>query len=270
MTTTSSRRRRIWRACCIKVPDEVSPRRSAPSAGGIWWSSPAGSGGSWPARAIPECNFTMPLVVEMPGRCPKCGGRLLKRTGTSRKSGKQYTYYCCEHTNNRVRRRRDLRFHDLGRAGEGRLPGLRPDHVQEGRPGLQAALLHQSGVRQLPAGGQAGLSQEASGGGHRANAEEAPERERSKPAEEKARQEGRCQKRPQPRPPQRKPPCKKTAKKAEDGDAEKKPAAKKAAAKKAAAKTTTKKTTAKKTTKKSRKRDRTGMTPVPDPGDKGC
>ena len=51
---------------------------------------------------FPECNFTMPLVVEMPGRCPKCGGRLFKRTGTSRKSGKQYTYYCCEHTNNRV------------------------------------------------------------------------------------------------------------------------------------------------------------------------
>ena len=46
--------------------------------------------------------FTMPLVVEMPGRCPKCGGRLFKRTGTSRKSGKQYTYYCCEHTNNRA------------------------------------------------------------------------------------------------------------------------------------------------------------------------
>ncbi len=87
----------------IKVPDEVSPRRSAPSAGGIWWSSPAGSAGSLPAPAIPECNFTMPLVVEMPGRCPKCGGRLFKRTGTSRKSGKQYTYYCCEHTNNRAR-----------------------------------------------------------------------------------------------------------------------------------------------------------------------
>ena len=44
----------------------------------------------------PECTFTKPLVVEMPGRCPKCGGRLFKRTGTSRKSGKQYTYYCCE------------------------------------------------------------------------------------------------------------------------------------------------------------------------------
>ncbi len=50
---------------------------------------------------FPECSFTMPLVVQMPGRCPKCGGRLMKRTGVSKKSGKQYTYYCCEYTNNR-------------------------------------------------------------------------------------------------------------------------------------------------------------------------
>ena len=40
----------------------------------------------------PECNFTKPLVVEMPGRCPKCGSRLLKRT-----SKKGYPYYACEH-----------------------------------------------------------------------------------------------------------------------------------------------------------------------------
>ena len=50
---------------------------------------------------FPECTFTMPLVVEMPGRCPKCGGRLLKRTGTSKSSGKQYNYYCCEFTNSK-------------------------------------------------------------------------------------------------------------------------------------------------------------------------
>ena len=49
----------------------------------------------------PDCSFTMPLVVEMPGRCPKCGGRLMKRTGTSKKTNKQYTYYCCEHLNSR-------------------------------------------------------------------------------------------------------------------------------------------------------------------------
>ena len=44
----------------------------------------------------PECTFTKPLVVAMPGRCPRCGGRLMKRTGNSKKTGKQYTYYCCE------------------------------------------------------------------------------------------------------------------------------------------------------------------------------
>ena len=47
----------------------------------------------------PDCTFTMPLVEVMPGRCPKCGGRLMKRTGTSKKTNKQYTYYCCEYVN---------------------------------------------------------------------------------------------------------------------------------------------------------------------------
>ncbi len=39
----------------------------------------------------PECSFTKPLVVEMPGKCPNCGSRILKRTS---KNG--YTYYACE------------------------------------------------------------------------------------------------------------------------------------------------------------------------------
>lgn len=39
----------------------------------------------------PECNNTKPLVVEMPGKCPKCGSRILKRS-----SKKGYTYYACE------------------------------------------------------------------------------------------------------------------------------------------------------------------------------
>ena len=38
----------------------------------------------------PECKFTKPLVVEMPGRCPKCGDRILKKT-----SRNGYTYYGC-------------------------------------------------------------------------------------------------------------------------------------------------------------------------------
>ncbi|MBQ1729326.1 MAG: type I DNA topoisomerase [Oscillospiraceae bacterium] len=39
----------------------------------------------------PECSFTKPIVIEMPGKCPKCGSRILKRTS---KNG--YTYYACE------------------------------------------------------------------------------------------------------------------------------------------------------------------------------
>jgi DNA topoisomerase-1 len=39
----------------------------------------------------PECNNTKPLILEMPGKCPKCGGRILKRS-----SKKGFTYYACE------------------------------------------------------------------------------------------------------------------------------------------------------------------------------
>jgi DNA topoisomerase-1 len=48
----------------------------------------------------------MPLVIEMPGKCPKCGGRLVKRTGVSKKNNKQYTYYCCEFLNSKVEEKR--------------------------------------------------------------------------------------------------------------------------------------------------------------------
>ena len=40
---------------------------------------------------FPECRNTKPLVEKMPGRCPKCGGAILKR-----RSKKGYTYYACE------------------------------------------------------------------------------------------------------------------------------------------------------------------------------
>ena len=39
----------------------------------------------------PECGFTKPIVVEMPGKCPKCGSRILKRT-----SKRGFAYYACE------------------------------------------------------------------------------------------------------------------------------------------------------------------------------
>ncbi len=39
----------------------------------------------------PECKNTKPIVERMPGRCPKCGGGILKR-----KSKRGYAYYACE------------------------------------------------------------------------------------------------------------------------------------------------------------------------------
>ena len=53
-----------------------------------------------------ECAFTMPVIVEMPGKCPLCGGRLVRRTGLSKNTGKQYTYYCCEFHNSKDERRK--------------------------------------------------------------------------------------------------------------------------------------------------------------------
>ena len=40
---------------------------------------------------FPECKNAKPLVEHMPGRCPKCGGGMLKK-----KSKRGYAYYACE------------------------------------------------------------------------------------------------------------------------------------------------------------------------------
>lgn len=40
---------------------------------------------------FPECTFTKPIVIEMPGRCPKCGGKILKRSSRNGNA-----YYACE------------------------------------------------------------------------------------------------------------------------------------------------------------------------------
>jgi DNA topoisomerase-1 len=84
----------------IKVPDEVS-EEICPECGRNLVVKSGRFGRFLACPGYPECSFTMPLVVVMPGRCPKCGGRLMKRTGVSKKTGKQYTYYCCEHCTSR-------------------------------------------------------------------------------------------------------------------------------------------------------------------------
>ena len=75
----------------IKVPDEVSDEIC--DICGKQMVVKSGRFGRFLAcPGYPECSFTKPLVIEMPGRCPKCGSRILKRTS---KNG--YTYYACEH-----------------------------------------------------------------------------------------------------------------------------------------------------------------------------
>ncbi|HIT32076.1 MAG TPA: type I DNA topoisomerase [Candidatus Enterenecus stercoripullorum] len=89
----------------IKVPDEVT-EEICPQCGRNLVVKSGRFGRFLACPGWPECNFTMPLVVEMPGKCPKCGARLVKRTGVSKKTNKQYTYYCCEHLNSKDESRR--------------------------------------------------------------------------------------------------------------------------------------------------------------------
>ena len=84
----------------IKVPDEVT-EEVCPQCGRNLVIKSGRFGRFLACPGWPECSFTMPLVVEMPGKCPKCGARLVKRTGMSKKTNKQYTYYCCEHLNSK-------------------------------------------------------------------------------------------------------------------------------------------------------------------------
>jgi DNA topoisomerase-1 len=74
----------------IKIPDEVSEEIC--DLCGKQMVVKSGRFGRFLAcPGYPDCSFTKPIIVEMPGKCPKCGLRILKRTS---KNG--YTYYACE------------------------------------------------------------------------------------------------------------------------------------------------------------------------------
>ncbi len=74
----------------IKVPDEVSDEICDVCGKRMVYKS--GRFGRFLAcPGWPECTFTKPIVVEMPGRCPNCGSRILKRT-----SKRGYAYYACD------------------------------------------------------------------------------------------------------------------------------------------------------------------------------
>jgi len=74
----------------IKVPDEVS-EEVCDECGKQMVVKMGRFGRFLACPGYPDCTFTKPLVIEMPGKCPKCGLRILKRTS---KNG--YTYYACE------------------------------------------------------------------------------------------------------------------------------------------------------------------------------
>ena len=84
----------------LKVPDEVSEEKCDVCGRSMVIKS-GRFGRCLACPGYPECTFTKPLVIEMPGSCPLCGGRMMKRTGLSKKTNKQYTYYCCEHRNSK-------------------------------------------------------------------------------------------------------------------------------------------------------------------------
>ena len=74
----------------IKIPDEESDEICDKC--GLNMVVKSGKFGRFLAcPAYPECDFTKPIVIEMPGKCPRCGSRILKRT-----SKKGYAYYACE------------------------------------------------------------------------------------------------------------------------------------------------------------------------------
>jgi len=75
----------------IRVPDEVSDE-VCDLCGKLMVIKSGRFGRFLACPGYPDCSFTKPLVIEMPGKCPKCGLRILKRTS---KNG--YTYYACEH-----------------------------------------------------------------------------------------------------------------------------------------------------------------------------
>ncbi|HWS43827.1 MAG TPA: type I DNA topoisomerase [Pseudoflavonifractor sp.] len=79
----------------IKVPDEVSDV-PCPLCGRMLVVKSGRFGRFLACPGWPECPHTQPIVVEMPGKCPKCGGRILKKT-----SKKGYAYYGCENSTNK-------------------------------------------------------------------------------------------------------------------------------------------------------------------------
>ena len=201
----------------IKVPDEVSDVICPKCGRNLVYKS--GRFGRFLAcPGWPECDHTQPIVVEMPGKCPKCGGKILKKT-----SKRGFAYYGCENNTNKDEARKcDFMTWDVP--------------VKETCPSCGHTLFKKSGrgfkkpfcinpecPNFLPED-QRGYKKKTTAAAE-TPAEGAPPEEEKKPAAKKTTAKKTAAKKTTAK--------KTTAKKA----AEKKPAAKKTATKKAAAKT---------------------------------
>ncbi len=217
----------------IKVPDELS--NEICDVCGKQMVVKSGRFGRFLAcPGFPECTFTKPLVIEMPGKCPKCGSRLLKKT-----SRNGYTYYGCERNGDKLGRACDFMTWDVPVKDNCPECGWTM-FKKSGRGFKKPFCINESCAAFVP--------EDKRGGYRKKKTEEpaaepaaAPETGEEKP-EKKTTKKAAAEKKPA----AKKTTAKKTTK-AADGAEDKKPAAKKATAKKTAAKkTTTKKTTAKK------------------------
>ncbi|MBR5534793.1 MAG: type I DNA topoisomerase [Ruminiclostridium sp.] len=221
----------------IKVPDELSEEIC--DLCGKQMVVKSGRFGRFLAcPGFPECTFTKPLVIEMPGKCVKCGSRLLKKT-----SRNGYTYYGCERIGDKLGRVCDFMTWDVP--------------VKDSCPECGWTMFKKSGrgfKKPFCINEACGafVPEEKRGGFRKKKTDETAEGAAEAPAEAVTEEK-----------PAKKTAAKKTTKKAaaEGEEKPKKTAAKKTTKKAAdegeekpkktaAKKTTTKKTTAKKTTKK--------------------
>ncbi len=74
----------------LKVPDEVSDE-ICEECGRNMVVKIGRFGKFLACPGFPECKNTKPIVEKMPGRCPKCGSTILKRT-----SKRGFAYYACQ------------------------------------------------------------------------------------------------------------------------------------------------------------------------------
>ena len=219
----------------IKVPDEVSDVICPLCNRNLVFKS--GRFGRFLAcPGWPECGFTQPIVVEMPGKCPKCGGKILKKT-----SKKGYAYYGCENNTNKDESKKcDFMTWDVPVKDDCPECG-HTMFKKSGRGFKKPFCINDTCPNFLPEDQRGYRKKTAEGEGAKEGGETAQTAE-EKPAAKKAAAKKTATKKAAPKTTEKKAAPKKTATKT----AAKKPAAKKTATKAAATKTAARKTAVKK------------------------